>query len=926
MNIWRYKAILLFAMFSSSTVLGQTDTIINSYAAVIAINSTCSNVLTVDNTAGFNIGDDVLLIQMKGVDVDTSNTSIFGQIVSWNGGGNYELNKVQSLTSTSIMLAYAISGSYNFSYGKAQLVKVPHLQSYAINKVHTAMAWNGLKGGVFAIICDDSLVCNNDINISGKGFKGGQTINPIFHSQFICHQQDYCYPISQYQGAQKGEGIGTVSNNRIFCRGPLYNGGGGGNSTNCGGGGGGNGGTGGLGGNEWNGCTTAQSLGGLGGRTFNYTPAFNKLFLGGGGGAGNTNNGLYGPGGDGGGIALILANKISGKNHSVISDGNQGQDCNIGSGFCDDGLGGGGSGGTILINAQTVTQLNVSVRGGKGASASNSGTNRHGPGGGGGGGVLLTNTGSVLSSINFNFLGGAAGTILNVSTNWGAMPGSNGDTSIGIIAPVDTTSFVANLPTLISDTVVGCQELKFTGSSSIPITLWSWNFGDNSTASGNLITHKYALPGSYAVRLIVSNSICQDTFTKIVTIATPNINLLINDTLISCKTTNFSIINQGNAVTTYAWDFGDGNSGNSAAISHNYIQTGQYIVKLVATDISGCSDSFTKSINIEGIKYDIEDSLLVCLSTYFTAKNKGAISASQFLWMFENGSGSQLGQLKYTFSKSGTYAITLIVIDDKACTDTIQKNISVNAADIPLLVTNDTAICYETRIDLYVSGAKEYTWTPSIEIDKTTGSHVVTTPTKTRTYYVSGTDADGCLGTDSVQINLLGLPKIDITSSYPDVTCDRDAVQLFVSGAESYEWSPAEYFTDNTVNNPIVSPKIGTRFGVLGTDANGCVGSANIPIYVNKEVRIFVPSAFSPNGDGLNDYIKVTPVCYFELKEFCIFNRWGQLLFMTNDANLGWDGRFNGVLQDIDVYFYFAKGIKGDGRVGIIRGDFTLVK
>lgn len=135
-----------------------------------------------------------------------------------------------------------------------------------------------------------------------------------------------------------------------------------------------------------------------------------------------------------------------------------------------------------------------------------------------------------------------------------------------------------------------------------------------------------------------------------------------------------------------------------------------------------------------------------------------------------------------------------------------------------------------------------------------------------------------------------------------------------------------EYFTDNTISNPVVSPKIGVRFSVTGTDTNGCTGSVSIPIYSNKDVRVFVPSAFSPNGDGLNDKIKITPICYFELKEFSIFNRWGELLFMTNDPNIGWDGTYKGVLQNIDVYFYFAKGVDGNNYARNLKGDFTLIK
>lgn len=115
----------------SFLISAAQDTIINFYATVFSFNNACSNTLTVDAVTGFNIGDDVLLIQMKGVDMDTSNTSTFGQIVNWNGCGNYELNKIQSITGNTITLLYAVTKTYNIPSGKVQLIKVPHFSSYS---------------------------------------------------------------------------------------------------------------------------------------------------------------------------------------------------------------------------------------------------------------------------------------------------------------------------------------------------------------------------------------------------------------------------------------------------------------------------------------------------------------------------------------------------------------------------------------------------------------------------------------------------------------------------------------------------------------------------------------------------------------------------------------------------------------------------
>jgi gliding motility-associated-like protein len=89
----------------------------------------------------------------------------------------------------------------------------------------------------------------------------------------------------------------------------------------------------------------------------------------------------------------------------------------------------------------------------------------------------------------------------------------------------------------------------------------------------------------------------------------------------------------------------------------------------------------------------------------------------------------------------------------------------------------------------------------------------------------------------------------------------------------------------------------------------------------------FFPSAFTPNDDGLNDVFRLitNPGVVYEAYTLNIYNRWGERIFMTHDAHAGWNGRYNGVPQDMGVYYYFARFIV-NGKVELIKGDVTLVR
>jgi gliding motility-associated-like protein len=155
------------------------------------------------------------------------------------------------------------------------------------------------------------------------------------------------------------------------------------------------------------------------------------------------------------------------------------------------------------------------------------------------------------------------------------------------------------------------------------------------------------------------------------------------------------------------------------------------------------------------------------------------------------------------------------------------------------------------------------------------------------------------------------------------------SIQLNADSAIYYWWVPADGSLNNpNINNPVATPTETTVYTVYGMDIYGCVDSAFVTVHVDSDMHECIPTGFTPNGDGLNDIFRPVGIKFQNLVDFRVYNRWGQQVFYTANPEIGWDGTFNGVVQDMGTYFYTIivgrPGGKGDNI--IYKGDVTLIK
>ncbi len=383
---------------------------VNSYYAVDSVFTNQVKINAADDIGSLASGDKVLLVQMTGATFFTNPSfpTANGIYSSFNYEGNYEFLAVQSVNTGTRRVTFTADLIKDYTDGeKIQLVKVYENNKAIVTSTLTADDWNGNKGGIIALVVYEKLSLNADINIAGKGFRGGI---PVTDYEEVCrpvYDPDTFYFQSSEsdKAGAKGEGVISVSFTYTRGIGNLINGGGGANGLFGGGGGGSNYGRGRKGGAQHDSCTSAATqyaYGGIAlGNDFFYKNNLNRITMGGGGGCSTqsaSNNASLG--GDGSGILIIMTDTLLAVSGGILADG----ESILGS--AEAGGGGGGAGGTVILDiANYQDNLSIDVSGGKGGNT----TTCSGAGGGGGGGIVWYSGESLPGNVSVNVNGGARG-------------------------------------------------------------------------------------------------------------------------------------------------------------------------------------------------------------------------------------------------------------------------------------------------------------------------------------------------------------------------------------------------------------------------------------------------------------------------------------------------------------------------------------
>jgi len=203
------------------------------------------------------------------------------------------------------------------------------------------------------------------------------------------------------------------------------------------------------------------------------------------------------------------------------------------------------------------------------------------------------------------------------------------------------------------------------------------------------------------------------------------------------------------------------------------------------------------------------------------------------------------------------------------------------------------------------SGGTTYNWflLPSAVSFTNTLITTVAPPVGTSTYVLVA--ANGvCISRDTVKITSNIPPIVNAGPNYTITIFTSTVIGGSPTSATgvTFTWIPSSTLDNGSLPNPTASNTVNTSYTVMVTDAKGCVGSDTMHVYIFPE--IFIPNGFSPNSDGKNDYWVIDNIQQFPNCVVEVYNRWGELLFVSTGYNTPWDGRYKGKELPVGTYYY----------------------
>jgi gliding motility-associated-like protein len=461
------------------------------------------------------------------------------------------------------------------------------------------------------------------------------------------------------------------------------------------------------------------------------------------------------------------------------------------------------------------------------------------------------------------------------------------------------------------------------------IDSWSWDFGqgfistDSSSARNPVYT--YNQQGNFFVTLNVTNSKgCIATITKPLDITDKaQLDLAFKDTVI-CKGDILKLHAIGNGI--YKWT-PDNNitGGNTAEPEVNPAVSSKYYVTL---DDNGCINTDTVQVRVvDFVSLQAFRDTTVCLTD--TIRLNANTNGLKFLW----GPSATLLETDVksprAIPSSGitTYSITASIGGCSATDD-----LRVNAIPYPVADAGpDMVLCFNTsgQLDAHITG-KQFTWKPLSGLSNPDVLDPFVTPGTGTAYVLTVTDDLGCpkLSTDTVLVRVQ--PKMAVSSDGDTSVVVDQPLQLHAEGGISYLWTPSTGLNKSNISSPIgiydgSFEKI--KYKIYIQDQYECLDSTYVTVNIFKSgPKIFVPSAFTPNGDGKNDRFTFVPAGLLKVEYFKVFNRWGKLVYSSTSASPGWDGRIAGEEQGSGVYVWIARGVDFKGQLVEDKGTVTLIR
>jgi len=480
-------------------------------------------------------------------------------------------------------------------------------------------------------------------------------------------------------------------------------------------------------------------------------------------------------------------------------------------------------------------------------------------------------------------------------------------------------------------------RIQFTDSTThlTPIVSWDWTFssGQTSDQQNPLITFTFE-------ETVIATLTVEDENGCVSSYSAPIEVKVVNDTIVEqqqfCPGEAVALNPDFNPNYVYQWVATPADTSFNANSPNPTVMPAVPTMYVATIGNGPCSviDSITVTPQPAATVELPQDTLLCSGEQYtLTALNTNGVT---FVWSesptFTPELPSDGGSLTITPKKNGVYYIKAINAAECEAIDSVKVN---NAeVDIDAEPAN-RMICLGDSTELVVTNLDPedvltYEWTPNLPpIPNPTVS-----PTEPSTYTVLSTNQFGCADTMQFNVNVINI-AVTAENTGKDTICPGQETELLATVTSNstnitYEWEPSNSLDNANIPNPIAAPTETTEYTVTAVAENLCPDTAKVTVYFMSgecaEPYIFVPKAFTPNGDSNNDFFIVRGL---DIKEvyFVVWDRWGEKVYETTDpAAQGWDGTYNGKQLTPDSYAWFVRVTCGNGEFYENKGDVTLLK
>lgn len=525
------------------------------------------------------------------------------------------------------------------------------------------------------------------------------------------------------------------------------------------------------------------------------------------------------------------------------------------------------------------------------------------------------------------------------------------------------TEFLAELPvqppiTFTMDDTDGCapHQVAFsnTTNSTEPM-ICEWTFGDGSTSAICAPSVNFTDPGVYDVTLTVTfpNTCPIDTtFAAAVEVFEVPVASFTTDTLIGCIDLPVQLTNTSTGpVASGVYVFGDGATANTLDAGHTYTTAGVWDIQFTVTSPDGCVDDTTMTALIESVDAPTvlftSDTLAGCMpfEVSFTNNTDPAYVGS-CAWDFGDGGTAATCDPTYVFETAGIYSVILTVTTPWGCTGdtTIADMITVYALPVPVFTAEPDSGCYPLEVTFTNT-------TAGVAPDGcawTFGDGAIGAPCDpTYTYPEPGvydvsltvTTPEGCVADTlySQYITVFDHPVSNFTFGPQPTDVFETEIQFVNTSSQDailWDWAFGAdgVLGTSTVPDPTLTFPGEDRYDypvtLVVTNSNGCVDTTTQIVVIGGYFSVYVPNTFTPDGDGVNDmFMPVVKDQDPNDHTFAVYDRWGERIFETSDAQVAWDGTLGGSQAKEDVYVWQVESRSVvDGKRRMFLGHVTLLR